>query len=291
MSIVLVTGARGLLGSSLVPYLKSVHKQVVSVSRQAGTEICADFAVLSQATRYLSQVKPDTIINLAALADVDACEDDKRAAFMANATIVKNITTWMNRAEHSPHLVQISTDQLYDGPGPHNETPVTLTNVYAQSKYEGETAAAGVLSTILRTNFFGASQCANRFSISDWIVASLRSLKPITVFEDILFSPLSISTLVEAIATVVSRRQKGTFNLGSTGGMSKADFAYALASDLGIPTDTMSRGISSSLKLKAYRPKDMRMNSTLFEDTFSVKLPTLQREIESMEVVYASVSR
>jgi hypothetical protein len=45
------------------------------------------------------------------------------------------------------------------------------------------------------------------------------------------------------------------------------------------------------LNLYAYRPKDMRMYSTLFEKTFAVSLPTLQREVESMQEVYAGVAR
>jgi dTDP-4-dehydrorhamnose reductase len=187
--------------------------------------------------------------------------------------------------------VQISTDQLYDGPGPHSEDDITLTNAYAESKRKAESVAAAVSSTILRTNFFGPSNCASRISISDWVFASLSASLDITVFEDILFSPLSINTLVELIATVASRRRAGIFNLGSKDGMSKADFAYALAKVLRLPTRTMKRGLSSSLNLYAYRPKDMRMYSTLFEKTFAVSLPTLQREVESMQEVYAGVAR
>jgi dTDP-4-dehydrorhamnose reductase len=291
MSIVLVTGANGLLGSSLVPYLRAIGHSVICISRQTGADLCADFSILNEAIRCLSLVNPDTIINLAAMTDVDACERDTDLAYSANVSIVENIVTWINLKQIDSHLVQISTDQLYDGPGPHNEDDVTLTNAYAESKHTAERVAADVSSTILRTNFFGPSNCAGRASISDWVLASLSSSMEITVFEDILFSPLSISTLVELIATVASRRRAGIFNLGSKDGMSKADFAYALAKVLRLPTRTMKRGLSSSVKLHAYRPKDMRMDSTLFEKTFAVNLPTLQREVESMQEVYAGVAR
>ncbi len=290
MSIVLVTGAHGLLGSSLVPFLRVAGHSVICVSRQTGTDICADFSILDEAIQSLSLVNPDTIINLAALTDVDACERDAKLAYCANVSIVENIAAWMDKTGINSHLVQISTDQLYDGPGPHNEENVTLTNVYAESKQKAENVAVAVSSTILRTNFFGPSRCAGRASISDWIFTSLSSSKPITVFDDILFSPLSIDTLVRLIELVASQRHKGIFNLGSRDGMSKADFAYALANVLRLPTNTMKRGLSSGVSLRAYRPKDMRMDSTLFENTFAVNLPTLQREVESMQEVYPNVA-
>src|SRR5271167_27881 len=282
MHTVLVTGARGLLGSSLVPYLKTAGNRVICVSREPGTDVCADLASRSEALRCLSSAKPDTIINLAALTDVDACERDRNSAYIANVSIVENIVASMRAAAPGSHLLQISTDQIYDGPGPHTETDITLTNAYAESKYQGEIAAAAAPSTVLRTNFFGPSRCPSRASFSDWLLASLRSLNPITVFDDILFSPLSISSLVALIAMVASRRQTGIFNLGSMHGMSKADFAFALADVFHAPTGTMKRGFSSSRSQYAYRPKDMRMDSTLFERTFSVNLPPLLQEIESM---------
>jgi dTDP-4-dehydrorhamnose reductase len=290
MPTVLVTGARGLLGSSLVPYLKTAGNRVICVSRKPGTDVCADLTNRSEALRCVSSIKPDTIINLA-LTDVDACERDKNSAYIANVSIVENIVASLRAAALSSHLLQISTDQLYDGQGPHTEPDITLTNAYAESKYKGEIAAAAAPSTILRTNFFGPSQRAGRASFSDWILASLRSLTPITVFDDILFSPLSISSLVALIAIVASRPQTGIFNLGSMHGMSKADFAFALANVFDVPTGTMKRGFSSSRSQYAYRPKDMRMDSTLFERTFSVKLPTLMREIESMREDDAHASR
>jgi dTDP-4-dehydrorhamnose reductase len=283
MQTVMVTGARGLLGSSLVPYLRATGNRVICVSRQSGADLCADFSVLRETFACLSAARPDTIVNLAALTDVDACERDRQSAYSANVTTVRNIVAWLKEEGTKSHLVQISTDQLYDGPGPHREADVVATNAYAESKLSAEGVAIAVPSTVLRTNFFGPSECAGRVSLSDWILASLRARKPITVFEDIQFSPLSMSTLNELIGTVLLRRPIGIFNVGSREGMSKADFAYAIAKRMRLDTHTMNRGTSSTLNLLAYRPKDMRMNSNLFENTLALRLPTLQHEIDAMK--------
>ena len=73
--------------------------------------------------------------------------------------------------------------------------------------------------------------------------------------------------------------------------MSKADFAFTLAGVLGLPTKNVSRGISEKINLTAYRPKDMCMDSSRFEEVFGIQLPTLQEEIKSMKAAYADNAR
>ena len=82
------------------------------------------------------------------------------------------------------------------------------------------------------------------------------------------------------------RRPQGTYNLGSKNSMSKADFAFALAEELGLKTHYMSRGTTIDSHLEAYRPKNMSMDSTAFEDALDMCLPTLEEEIKSMKKIY-----
>lgn len=290
MTRILVTGARGLLGSTLVPHLRARGHEVVSCSR-TGADVRADLTDTTQSSAALRQVAPKIIVNLAAIANVDKCERNPQLAYLANVRIVENLAKWMRESGASCHLVQISTDQVYDGAGPHEEGDVTLTNYYGLSKYAGELAAATVPSTVLRTNFFGRSECAGLTSISDWLLRSLVRGDAITVFDDVRFSPLSLKRLSEMLEIAVVKRQYGVFNLGSADGMSKADFAFALAEVTGLPTNTMRRGRSDEAALSARRPKDMCMDSSRFEDAFGVQLPTLREEINSMKAAYAHATR
>lgn len=155
-----------------------------------------------------------------------------------------------------------------------------IRNSYAFSKVAAEIAASSVPSTILRTNFFGRSRCTKRVSFSDWIYQNLQQGLPLRVFEDVLFSPLSSPTLCNMIELAVRQRPLGVFNLGAHDGLSKADFAYALAEELGLPSQTMRRiHLNEMPSLKAHRPKDMRMDSTRFEQQFGLRLPKLIDEI------------
>jgi len=283
---ILITGARGLLGSSLCPYLESCGYNVIQLSRKTDSSLQIELTDRKQVIKVLSKFSPDVIINLAALTDVDASENDPQLAYMLNVRIVENIVSWIRNNKESCHLVQISTDQVYDGNGPHKETDINITNYYGFSKYAGELAAASVLSTVLRTNFFGASECESRTSLSDWMVRSLQNNCKITVFDDVLFSPLSIKKLTELIELVIVKAIPGIFNLGSKHGLSKAEFALLLAKTLKLHTSSMVVGASDKAKLKTYRPKDMRMDSSYFENKFNVELPTLKEEIESIKSDY-----
>jgi len=283
---ILVTGAHGLLGSSLTPYLRSCGYHIISISRKDNSDIQADLTDLKKVNVELTKIMPDVIVNLSALTDVDECDKEPQKAYLLNVRIVENLTSWIHKNRNKCHLVQISTDQVYDGVGPYKEDAITLTNYYSFSKYAGELAALSVFSTVLRTNFFGPSRCLGRSSLSDWLVTSLRNNKSITVFDDVKFSPLSIKKLVELIEIVIDRPIEGVFNVGSRNGLSKADFAFSLANVLSLSTKSMVKDSSKKIELKAYRPKDMRMDSTLFEKTFKLEVPSLKEEIESMKGAY-----
>jgi dTDP-4-dehydrorhamnose reductase len=286
MAKIFVTGSQGFLGCTLVPYLRSCGHEVIAHSRNYEVAGGGDLRDPTQVRTVLEASPPDVIINLAALANVDECERNPQLAYLANVRIVENLAKWIRGTNNKCHLVQISTDQLYDNAGLHEESDITLTNYYGFSKYAGELAAVTVPSTVLRTNFFGPSRCSGRKSLSDWLVQSLNAGSPITVFDDVCFSPLSLQRLVEVIELVAVKKIDGIFNLGSREGMSKAEFAFRLADVMGLPIGSIRRGSSDEVSLSAYRPKNMCMNVARFEKTFEVDLPTCAEEIQSMKVVY-----
>lgn len=287
---ILLFGSTGLLGSTLSPFLGARGYEVKTHSRSEGAQYQADLSDSMETNMLLGKIQPDVIINLVGLTDVDICETQPNQAYLVNVHTVENIANWIKQEKISCHLVHISTDQVYDGVNLHTEEPVTLTNYYAFSKYAGELAAASVPSTIFRTNFFGRSHCAKRVSLTDWIFRSLMNNDSIQVFNDVLFSPLSMSTLSEMIELSIRNKPVGVFNLGSHDGMSKADFAFAFADELGLSTLAMKRTATDQVTfLKTYRPKDMRMNSAKFEDAMGIKLPKLRDEIKLAAKEYREI--
>ena len=284
---VLVTGATGLLGCSLVPFLQEFGHQVKRMGNTQASDLNIDLTSYEQTTRALNSAKPDVIINLAALTNVDRCETHPQEAYLLNVKIVENLCAWIKTAGQTCHLIQISTDQVYDGLGPHSESELTICNFYAMSKLAGEFIAGTVSSTILRTNFVGRSLCGGRASLTDWLYGALLDETVVSVFEDVMFSPLAISTLCDCIERCIVDKPLGVFNLGSQDGMSKADFAFAFAAALGLKTTNFVRdNFKSNSTLVANRPADMRMNSGRYEACMGIRLPSLIDEVSRLAYEY-----
>jgi dTDP-4-dehydrorhamnose reductase len=276
MARVLVMGAYGRLGTLLCPALAASGHEVLRQGRSPEADFPADPSDAASLDRLLAQTRPERIVNLVAATDVDRCETDPHGALVANTLVVERLAAALRcTAPGAVHLVHLSTDQVYDGPGPHREDDARPCNVYARSKYAGELAAMSVGATVLRTNFVGASRCEGRPGFSDFIVGSLRAKKAITVFNDVLFNPLHASTLCEAIGRTLERPASGIFNVGSCDGLSKAKFALRLAANLHLDPTPMTVGTSTAVALKARRPLDMRVETRRFEDTFGVVAPSM----------------
>lgn len=278
--MILITGATGLLGSRLTEYLKLAGFSVITHGKSSEADYMVDLSDSEKSWNLLSSIQPSCIVNLVSLTNVDECENNINSAYMANTHVVENLVHWIKKNKKNCHLIQISTDHVYDGSELHPEGAITLTNTYAFSKYAGELSAMQVPSSILRTNFIGRSKISHRESLSDWVYTSLTNTKHIQVLDDVYFSPLSMNTLVEMIQLVIEIKPVGVFNLGSHNGMSKADFCFFFADYLKLPTHTVSRIFAHQAAfIKTYRPKDMRMDCSKFENTLGVKLPQFADEI------------
>jgi dTDP-4-dehydrorhamnose reductase len=275
---VLVLGAGGMLGATLVPALNAQGHIVVSHARTGKGPAVADLNDAFTSRTLITTIAPEVTVNLVGLTDVDKCESAPQLAWRANVHSVENIASACRAA--GCHLIHISTDQIYDGAPARLESQACPGNYYALSKYAGELAALSIGATVLRTNFFGASRHPHRRSITDWLHHALTHSQPLNVFDDVFFSPLSMATLSTMIGYSARLRPAGVFNLGSRDGLSKADFAFTFAGLLGLPEKLMTRVSIRSAELKAWRPRDMRMNSSQLERTLGVVLPRLVDEIE-----------
>ena len=277
---ILILGSSGLLGSSIVPVLSTFDHDIKLHTFSNDGQYQADLSSSKQTNLLFDNVQPDVVINLIGMTDVHLCEKLPQKSYLLNVRVLENIVDWIHRNNSKCHLIHISTDHLYDGTGPHVEDHISLMNFYAFSKYTGEVVAKNVRSTVLRTNFIGHSH-NEKVSLTDWLYNSLIQGVNIRVFRDVLFSPLSVFTLSKMINKVIQSRPTGVFNLGSKQGMSKSDFAFKFAKELNLPSNLITTiSVEQFDAFEAYRPKDMRMNCSKFENTLNVELPSLDEEIK-----------
>ena len=277
---IIVAGASGLLGCSLVPRLLSSGYEVFTLGRSNNMDLCLDASERTILHEALTSINPDIIINLIAITDVDFCEHNPTLAFRINVQTTENIVKWVKTKSTSCHLIHIASDHVYDNFGEQSEDDVLIRNYYAFSKYASELVALNTRSTILRTNFFGKSYCKNRNSFSDWIFMNLKNGSSFQVFSDVLFSPLNMETLISVIEKIMNEKPIGIFNAGSKYGMSKAEFALLFAKFVGYHNHSISMcSINDFKNLNACRPKNMVMSSCKLERALSINMPSLEKEI------------
>jgi dTDP-4-dehydrorhamnose reductase len=291
MAHMLVTGATGQLGSALLGPLHACGG-VVSValtSFRDGVRL-VDLTNMAATRAMLDEIRPDTIVHLAAATNVDFCEKSAEQAYRLNVRATQTLVEWCLDRAPNAYFVYISTDQVYDGDGPSAEHQVRPKNVYALTKLWGEDHARRLARhCVLRVNFFTGGSGQEKGLVS-WLLASARSENKVRLFTDVLFNPLHVDNLSGLIVEMMQRDAVGTFNLGASDeGLSKAAFLRAVARRLGLPDAKFEDCSVDDVALAAYRPRDMRMNVNRAEQVLGHKLPTVAAGIQLLAAdVYRS---
>ncbi len=281
---VLIVGASGLLGSTLAPALAGSGFEVVRHGFRGPADESIDLCLPGTVAALLDRVRPHAVVNLAVLSDVDACEREPARADALNRELPARLAGECR--SRGTTLVHVSTDQVYSLPGPSPEDQPSPVNTYGRSKLAGDLEAADLGATVLRTNFFGPSRRPGRTSQSDWYLAAFRSGHPVTLFPDIRFSPLRMTTVADRIARVLARPVPGIFNLGARGHLSKLEFGLALARAFGLDASRVVSTPGAALPGRAPRPPDTSMDPTRLESLLGLASPDLAAEIAALPAEY-----
>ena len=285
---IIIYGSSGFLGKKLVKFLNKKNYRLIKDNETQKKKLKKTKNLFNFFLKQIKKNKPDVIINLVALTNVDQCENNKKLAKKTNVFFTKELVQAINTYHKKIHLIHISTDQVYNGKGSHIEKTTQPINFYGYTKLQGEIFAQKTFSTILRTNFIGKAENIKKLSLSDWIVNSVVKNKKIDLFKNIFFSPLHTSTLVKLIEKVIKMKKKGVFNLSSKSKISKADFANRLCKELKLSLKNINKTNYNYKKLLAKRPLDMSLNVSKFEKYYNVKLPKVTNEIKKLVKEYSS---
>lgn len=284
---ILVTGSTGLLGQAVVAVARARGHAVTGIAR-SGADRAVDIADDAALAATFAETKPDVAINTAAAVNLDACEADPAMAWRVNARAVQVLGEIVDGA--GAKLVQISTDHFFTGGGSrkHGETaPVTILNEYARTKLAAERIATqwpGAL--VLRTNLVGFRGWAGRPSFTEWVIATLASGTPMTLFADVFTSSIDVRTFAAAALDLVDRDAAGVLNLASREVYSKQAFIEALARRLGLSLAATSPGTVRELATR--RAESMGLDVSAAEKILGYRLPGLADVIDSLAAEYAT---
>lgn len=218
---ILITGAKGLLGQSLARTLE--NESLILADRDE-----LDVTKLEDFKKYASKVNPDVIIHCAAKTDVDACETDKRQAYLVNA-VGSGYAAVVSRLVKA-RLISISTDYVFDGKqsGPYGEEDTANggNSVYGRSKFIGEEFIRGLNPNhvIIRTAWLYGRGGKN--FVDSMLSLSRKGVPELKVVSDQRGNPTSAVSVAEKIREILQRPEiKGTIHVTSEGSASRYEFA------------------------------------------------------------------
>jgi dTDP-4-dehydrorhamnose reductase len=216
-----------------------------------------DITQRDQVLDVMEKVKPDVVINTAAMTNVDQCETDRQGCSDANVTAVEYLIEACQK--NKTHLIQLSTDFIFDGSeGPlmENATPNPV-NFYGESKLQAERLIqeSEVSWTILRTVLvYGVTQDMSRSNIVLWVRKSLLEGKSIQVVNDQWRTPTLAEDLAHACYLAAVTRTPGVFHVSGKEMMTPYDIAIETASAFGLNKSLISPTDSTKFKQTALRP-------------------------------------
>lgn len=281
---ILITGASGQLGSAVIKALNSKY-DLLATDSVSNNDIVwqvpffnLDITDAYQIRTVLQDTKPDVLINLAAMTDVDGCEINPDQAELVNTTAVGYLIEHFNG-----QFIQISTDYVFDGKaGPYSEDDKTNPiSVYGKTKLDAETIVQrpGKDWVILRTNVLFDYYPGTQASFIKWVIDSLKAEKTINVVNDQWNNPTWTHSLAEIIELVVKNDVQGLYNYGGADYLNRFDFARLIANIFDLNESFIMPIKTKSLKQSAPRPLLGGVKTAKIENYFNIKCADLKETL------------
>lgn len=283
MNKILVTGAKGQLGSELA-VLSANYPQFEWVFADR-TQVSLDN--LEMLPSQLEAIRPDIILNCGAYTAVDKAETEQELADVVNHLAVAVIAQYAN--DNKAKLIHISTDYVFDGTSSVALTEEAATqpiNVYGATKRAGELAClqANPDAIIIRTSWV-YSTFGNNFVKT--MQRLMQERDSISVVNDQIGSPTNAADLAQAILAIVTAPQwiPGIYNYSNEGAISWYEFAVAIK-ETGGYTCEVSGIPSSAYPTPAKRPAYSLLDKTKIKDTFGVVVPDYKESLRRMFKIF-----
>lgn len=216
---VLTTGGSGMIGTYVDFGIRPSHQEL-DITNEAVVRQC------------VQAHKPETIIHLAAAADMARCEREPSYAYDINVRGTYNLA--QAASEVGARMVFLSSSRVFKGD---KETPYIETDIpkpetqYGRTKYIGEILVKQLVPQhiIVRTAwvFGGGPERDNKFYGA--VLKQLQTDAPeIVALRDVIGSPTYGKDLVQMIQKLLMEGSVGTYHITNTGTATRYDIAQAL---------------------------------------------------------------
>ncbi len=251
---VAIIGANGQLGQDMVTAFKKNGDEIFSLNHDK-----ISIENLDSVSSVLCEIKPQILVNTAAMHHVENCEADPEKAFRINGIGSRNLALAANDLEAT--LIHISTDYVFSGskksPYLEEDLPAPL-NVYGNTKLSGEYFISAIANKfyILRVSgIYGHAPCrAKGLNFVELMLKLGKERDEVRVVDDEEVSPTSTEDIAAKTIQFSTLEQYGLYHLTAEGSCTWNQFAREIFNLAGIITK-LEIADPSEFPTKVPRPK------------------------------------
>jgi len=289
----LITGANGLVASSLIRQCLSRNISVVGLSRglqknaYLGSYVyrSIDLEDNDALGTVFGQYQPKVVIHTAAHTQVDKCEQERIFAWTQNVEVTRSIAKCC--VTHGAFLIYISTDYVFSGQvGNYDETaPLSPLGIYAKTKASGEWA----VQVIMPESHYCIARIAVPFGLMPhaktdfvrFVFEQLSMGNRIKIVTDQISNPTDIQELAQALVALGLKQQSGVYHCAGRTSLSRYAFAQLCAQVFQLNAQLIDPIVTQDLKQIAQRPMNASLNTEKIQN-LGLMTHTLQENLQEL---------
>lgn len=262
---VVITGCGGMLGEAVYEVFKDTcHVYASDIDVNTPWLEKLDVSNSKDVKKYLEKVKPNFIVHLAAITDMEYCELHPEEAYATNTGGVENVAEYARN--HNIPFLYIGTAGVFDG-GKEEYTEEDIPNplsVYGKSKYGGELVAKTLpKSIIIRAGWMMGGGPKKDKKFINKIIKQIRAgVRELAVVDDKFGTPCHTYDLAQSIKFLLDEECYGLYHGACEGGGSRYEIAQALVEHFQLKNKISIRAVDSSFFKESYfatRPRSEKM--------------------------------
>jgi dTDP-4-dehydrorhamnose reductase len=252
---VLITGCGGMLGNAIYPYFRARVPNLLATDIQIEPDehdwlTYVDARDPAAMAKAFDGFRPDLVLHLAALVDVEECEAKQDAATESNVTATR-ITAELS-AKFNADLVYISTGGVFDGlKGDYyteDDTPNPIM-IYGATKLDGEHEVRKIHSKsfIVRAGWMVGGGPRNDHKFVSFICSQLASgARVIYGVTDKIGTPTYTHDFAMNLFALLGRKAYGTYHMVCQGSGTRFDVAKEIVRICGFENEIEVKPVDSS---------------------------------------------
>lgn len=241
-----------------------------------------EFKSIAEARALLHELRPQSVIHTAAIADIDFAEKNRALAWDANVGLTKALVD--ECAAIGCKMVFCSTDTVFDGEhAPYDEqSPPGPLNYYAETKVESEKHVATLgsqaviarLALVVGLPVFGAGN-----SILAKTVAAMKEGREINAPAHEIRSPVDVITAARALLELAEGDHNGIYHLAGHTRINRWEMMKMIAGRFGFPEARIIAQPSGPTPGRAVRPRDVSLDNAKVSAQLKTPMHTLDEAL------------